>query len=165
MAQDEDSHSEVDDEPAEPMVGVVTSLTVTPCDEAIDFYVEAFGAVEVEERMVMPDGKVAHAEIEVEGTRIMMGDEWPDAPNHAPSTLGGTTTVLFLYTTDVDALWERAVAAGAEVVFPLEDQFYGDRAGRVRDPFGHQWGLGQQVEQLSDDEMSARMAAWTDDNA
>lgn len=149
----------------EPTVGVVTSLTVTPCADAIDFYIAAFGAVEVMERMVMPDGLVAHAEIEVEGTRIMLGDEWPDAPNRAPSSLGGTTAVLFVYTDDVDALWARAIAAGAEEVFPLEEQFYGDRAGRVRDPFGHQWGLGQHVEDLSDEEMAARMADWTDDTA
>lgn len=147
-----------------PTVGVRTSLTVSPCDQAIDFYTKAFGAEEVAERMVMPDGLVAHAELEIEGTRIMLGDEWPDAPNRAPSTLGGTTAVLFVYTDDVDALWERAISAGAEEVYPLEDQFYGDRAGRIRDPFGHQWGLGQQVEHLSDDEMSARMADWTDDN-
>ncbi len=150
----------------EPTVGVVTSLTVTPCADAIDFYVAAFGAVEVMERMVMPDGLVAHAEIEVEGTRIMLGDEWPDAPTKSPASLdGASTATLFIYTDDVDALWDQALAAGAEVVFPLEDQFYGDRAGRVRDPFGHTWGLGQQIEQLSDEEMSERMASWTDDDA
>lgn len=155
-----------EDEPAgtESNVGVVTSLTVSPCADAIDFYVEAFGATEVAERMVMPDGLVAHAEIEVEGTRIMLGDEWPDAPNRAPSSLGGTSAVLMVYTADVDSLWARVLAAGAEEVFPLQEQFYGDRAGRVQDPFGHQWGLGQHVEDLSDEEMAARMAAWTDDN-
>lgn len=149
----------------QPPTGVTASLTITPCADAIDFYVAAFGATEVEERMVMPDGLVAHAEIEIEGTRIMLGDEWPDAPTRSPASLDGCSTAsLFIYTSDVDALWERALAAGAEVVFPLEEQFYGDRAGRVRDPFGHTWGLGQQVEALSDDQMHERMNEWIDDN-
>lgn len=148
-----------------PRTGVTASLTVTPCADAIDFYIAAFGAVEVDERMVMPDGAVAHAELEIEGTRIMLGDEWPDAPTKSPSSLdGASTATLFIYTTDVDALWQRALDAGAEVVFPLEDQFYGDRAGRVRDPFGHTWGLGQQVEQLSADQMQQRASGWIDDN-
>ncbi len=144
--------------------GVLASLTVTPCAEAIDFYVAAFGAVETQ-RMEMPDGLVAHAEIEIEGSRIMLGDEWPDSPTKSPSSLGGASTAtLFIYTDDVEALWQQALDAGAEVVFPLEDQFYGDRAGRVRDPFGHTWGLGQQVEQLSDQQMQERMDGWIDDN-
>ncbi len=146
---------------SEPQVGVVTSITVSPCSEAIDFYARAFGAVEKGPRMTMPDGTVAHAEMEIEGTRIMLADEWPDAPNRAPRSLdGAVTAVLFLYTTDVDALWERAMAAGATEIFPLEDQFYGDRAGRIRDPFGVQWGLGQQIEVLTDEEMAARAQAW-----
>lgn len=149
----------------DPTTGVTASLTVSPCAEAIDFYVAAFGATEVAERMTMPDGTVAHAEIEVEGTRIMLGDEWPDAPTQSPQNLGGSTASLFVYTTDVDALWQQALDAGAEVVFPLEDQFYGDRSGRVRDPYGHTWGLGQQIEHLTDDEMADRMSSWTDENA
>jgi PhnB protein len=147
----------------DPQVGVITSITVTPCAEAIEWYREVFGAVETS-RMNSPDGTVAHAEIEIEGTRIMLGDEWPDSPNRAPTTLGGTTAVLFLYTSNVDTIWERAIAAGATEVFPLEDQFYGDRAGRIRDPFGVQWGLGQQIEVLTDEEMSARAEAWISEN-
>lgn len=149
----------------DPTTGVITSLTVTPCAEAIDFYVAAFGATEVAPRMEMPDGSIGHAEIEIEDTRIMLADEWPDTPTKTPSSLDGSSTAtLFVYTTDVDALWDRALQAGAEVVFPLEVQFYGDKAGRVRDPFGHTWGLGQQVEEVSDDEMAERMAAWSDDS-
>lgn len=149
----------------QPPTGVVPSLTVSPCADAIDFYVAAFGAREVGERMTMPDGTVAHAEIEIEGSRIMLGDEWPDAPTRSPATLDGhSTATMFVYTDDVDALWDRALDAGAEVVFPLEVQFYGDKAGRVRDPFGHTWGLGQQVEALSDEEMAARASEWIDEN-
>lgn len=147
-----------------PPTGVTPSLTVSPCADAIDFYVEAFGAREVMTRMEMPDGTVAHAEITIEGSRIDLADEWPDGPTKAPTTLGGSSAALFLHTADVDALWERALGAGAEVVYPLEEQFYGDRAGRVRDPFGHTWALGQQVEDLSDEEMDSRMQAWMADN-
>lgn len=145
--------------------GVVTSLTVSPCAAAIDFYVAALGATELGERMTMPDGKVAHAEIELEGTRIMLADEWPDVPTRSPNSLDGlATAVLHVYTTDVDALWDRAIAAGATEIFPLADQFYGDRSGRIRDPFGVQWGLGQHVETLSDEEVAARAEAWISEN-
>lgn len=149
----------------DPETGVIPSLTVSPCAEAIDFYVAAFGAEEIEPRMDGPDGTVYHAEIVIEGARIMLGDPMDIAPTDAPSSLGGSTAALFIYTDDVEALWDRAVAAGAEEVFPLEDQFYGDRGGRLRDPFGHTWGLGQHMEDLTDEEMQRRMAEWTDDNA
>lgn len=139
-----------------PETGVIPSITLTNGVEALEFYKEAFGAKQLGSAMVTDDGLLAHAEIEIEGTRIMLGDEWPDAPNKAPSTLGASTGVLFVYTTDVDALWARAIAAGATEVFPLQVQFYGDKAGRVQDPYGHQWGLGQKVEELSDEEVEQR---------
>ena len=144
---------------------VTPSLVCTPCTEAIDFYQRAFGAEEVGSRMTGPDGVVAHAEIRIGDSVIMLGDEWPDGPTQSPTTLGGSTAALFIYTNDVDALWQRAIAAGAKEVFPLQDQFYGDRAGRVRDPFGHTWGLGQAVEEVSDEEMQRRMAAFYTDAA
>lgn len=137
---------------------VTPSLVVSPCGEAISFYEKAFGAEEIGQRMTAPDGTVVHAEIEIGDSVIMMGDEWPDGPTSAPTTLGGSTAALFIYTDDVDALWARAVSAGAEVVYPLELQFYGDRSGRVMDPFGHTWGLGQRVEQVGPEEMKQRMA-------
>lgn len=143
-----------------PEVGVTTSITVTPCAEAIEFYKEAFGAREAATRMQMPDGSVAHAEIEIQGTRIMLGDEWPGAANRSPKTLGGISAVLFIYTDDVESAWRRAIDAGCTEVFPLEDQFYGDRQGRVEDPFGLQWALGQQMEKLTDEEVAARADAW-----
>jgi PhnB protein len=142
---------------------VTASLTVSPCAEAIDFYRRAFGAQECAPRMTMRDGTVAHAEIRIGDSVVMLGDEWPDGPTQAPSRLGGSTAALFVYTDDVDTLWQQALDAGAEVVFPLEMQFYGDKAGRVRDPFGHTWGLGQHVEDVDEDEMQRRMAAFTAD--
>lgn len=142
---------------------VTPSLVCTPCSAAIDFYVAAFGAVEIEPRMTGPDGTVGHAEIRIGDSVIMLGDEWPDGPTQSPTTLGGSTAALFIYTDDVDGLWQRAIDAGAEVVFPLEMQFYGDKSGRVRDPFGHTWGLGQRVEEVSKDEMEKRMDAFWQD--
>jgi PhnB protein len=111
--------------------------------------------------MTGPDGVVAHAEIEIGNSVIMLGDEWPVGPTLSPKSLKGSTASLFIYTDDdVDALWDRAVAAGCEVVYPLEMQFYGDKGGRLRDPFGHTWGLGQHIEDVSDEEMASRMEAF-----
>jgi PhnB protein len=139
---------------------VTPSLTVSPCADAIDFYIRAFGAEETAPRMTGPDGLVAHAEIRIGDSVIMLADDWPDGPTQSPTKLGGSSSALFIYTDDVRSVWDRAVAAGAEVVFPLEQQFYGDLGGRVRDPFGHTWGLGQHVEDVSDEEMERRMAAF-----
>ncbi|MEI2640239.1 MAG: VOC family protein [Microthrixaceae bacterium] len=138
--------------------GLTPSITVSPCAAAIDFYKAAFGATEPEPRMTGPDGLVAHAELDICGVRIMLGDEWPDAPNVSPSSLGGrSTAAMFLYFDDIDTVWQRAVDAGAEVIYPLEVQFYGVKGGRVRDPFGHTWGLGQQVEVVDQGEMERRV--------
>jgi PhnB protein len=142
---------------------VTPSLVCTPCADAIDFYTRAFGAQELGDRMTGPDGSIGHAEIRIGDSVIMLADEWPDGPTQSPTSLGGSTAALFIYTDDVDALWQRAVDAGAEVVYPLELQFYGDRAGRVRDPFGHTWGLGQHVEDVSEEEMARRMAGFYED--
>ena len=139
---------------------VTPSLVVSPCAEAIDFYIEAFGAEEVGSRMTGPDGAVGHAEIRIGDSVIMLADEWPDGPVQAPTSLGGSTAALHLYTDDVDSLWQRALDAGAEIVFPLEMQFYGDKAGRVRDPYGHTWGLAQHIEDVSEEEMQRRMRAF-----
>lgn len=139
---------------------VTASLVCTPCAEAIDFYVRAFGAEEIGDRMTGPDGSVGHAEVRIGDSIVMLGDEWPGGPTSSPTSLGGSTAALFIATDDVDALWQRALAAGAELVFPLELQFYGDRAGRVRDPFGHTWGLSQHVEDVSDAELRRRMSAF-----
>lgn len=139
---------------------ITPSLVVTPCDEAIEFYKHAFGAEEIEPRMTGPDGKVGHAEIRIAGSVVMLADEWPDGPTQSPTSLGGSTCALFIYSENIDELWDRAVNAGAEVVYPLELQFYGDRGGRLRDPFGHTWGLGEHVEDVSEEEMDRRMKAF-----
>lgn len=143
----------------EHLQSVTPSLTVTPCAEAIELYKKAFGAEEIGGRMTGPDGVVAHAEIRIGDSVIMLADEWPDGPTVSPTTLKGSTASLFIYTDDVDSLWTRAIEAGCEVVYPLEMQFYGDKGGRVRDPFGHTWGLGQHVEDVSEEEMARRMEA------
>jgi PhnB protein len=148
----------------EGMRTVTPSLVVTPCDAAIEFYKEAFGAEEIS-RMTTPEGVVAHAEIRIGDSMIMLGDEWPDGPTRSPTTLGASTAAMHIYTDDVDALWKRALDAGAEVVFPLELQFYGDKSGRVIDPFGHTWGLGQHIEDLSPEEMKRREAAFMAESA
>ena len=144
---------------------VVTSIVCTPCADAIDFYQRAFGAEETATRLTSPDGSVAYAEIRIGDTVIMLADEWPGGPTQSPTSLGGTTAALFLYTEDVDALWRQALDAGVEVIYPLELQFYGDKGGRVRDPFGHTWGLAQRVEDVPPDEMVRRMAAMFEENA
>lgn len=144
---------------------VTPSLTATPCAEAIEFYKRAFGAEEIEPRMTGPDGVVAHAEIKIGDSVIMLGDEWPDGPTSSPHTLGGSTAAIFIYTDDVDDLWERAIAAGCEEVYPLELQFYGDKGGRVRDPFGHTWGLAQHIEELGNEEMERRMQDFYQDQS
>lgn len=106
---------------------------------------------------------MGHAEIRIGDSVVMLADEWEGGPVQSPTNLGGTTAALFVHTDDVDRLWERAVAAGAEVVFPLETQFYGDRGGRLRDPFGHTWGLAEHVEDVGDEEMERRMTAFYDE--
>lgn len=142
---------------------VTPSLTCSPCAEAIDWYLEVFGAKERGQRMVGPDGLVGHAEIEIAGSVVMLGDPWPDSPVVSPKELGGSPVALFVYADDAPAIWERAQARGAEIVFPYELQFYGDEGGRIRDPFGHLWGIGRHVEDVSDEEMAKRMAAFYED--
>jgi PhnB protein len=139
---------------------VTVSLVATPCSEAIEFYKRVFGATEIEPRMTGPDGLIGHAELDIAGTVIMLADEWPGAPNQAPTSLGGTTMALFVYAEEAPDMWQRALDAGAEVVFPYETQFYGDEGGRIRDPFGHTWGIGRHVEDVSPEEMERRMAAF-----
>ena len=142
---------------------VTPSMVVSPCAEAIDWYVRVFDAVEIEPRMTGPDGLIGHAELRFGSSVVMLADPWPDGPTQAPSEVGGTTVGLFVYRADAPELWERAVEAGAEVVFPFEKQFYGDESGRIRDPFGHSWGIGRHVEDVSPEEMERRMAAFYED--
>ena len=134
------------------------SLVVNDGAAAIEFYKKAFGAEELY-RLIDPEtGKVGHAEITINGVLVMLGDEYAGM-NKSPQTLGGTTVNLGLMGANAKADFERAVNAGAEVVRPLAEQFYGHRSGRVRDPFGHEWIISQEIEKLSPEEMQRRWDA------
>ena len=134
--------------------------TVTPylyikgAASALEFYKKAFGATEMF-RMDW-NGRVGHAEMKIGNSMIMMADEFPEMGVRGPQTLGGSAVGLCLYVEDVDALFARAVAAGATVVRPLKDQFYGDRSGTVSDPFGHVWTIATHKEDVAPEEMEAR---------
>ena len=124
---------------------------------ALDFYAKAFGATE-RMRMPMPDGRLGHAELEIEGALIMLADEHPEIEFFSPATLGGSGVTIHLYVADVDAFCAKAVAAGATLTRPVADQFYGDRSGQLRDPFGHSWSVATHVEDVSAEEMQRRAA-------
>lgn len=133
-------------------------LIVKGAAKAIEFYKQAFGATELE-RMEMPDGKIAHAEIKIGDSIIMLGDEAPQHGTRSPQALGGSPCGLYLYVEDVDKTFNQAVTAGATVTMPVKDQFYGDRNGNLVDPFGHTWYVATRKEDLSMDEIRQRMRA------
>jgi PhnB protein len=137
---------------------VTPYLIVDGAAQAIDFYRLAFGAEELL-RLEAPGGRVGHAEVRIGDSPVMLADEAPDQGAVGPKTLGGCGVGIMLYVEDVDSVFARAVEAGAEVVRPLQDQFYGDRSGTVRDPFGHLWTVGSHVEDVSDEEVKRRMDA------
>jgi PhnB protein len=132
-------------------------LTVNDAGEAIDFYKRAFGARE-RVRMPTPDGKVAHAELQIGDSIIMLGEECPEHGGVSPQTLEGSPVGLALYVEDVDKAFKRAVDAGASAKEPVEDKFWGDRAGSLTDPFGHKWMLLTHVEDVPPQEMKKRMS-------
>jgi PhnB protein len=132
-------------------------ITVRGGVKALEFYKQAFGATEIM-RFQAPDGSIAHAEIEIGGSRVMLGDEMPAWGNRGPETLGGASGGLMIYLPNVDAAFARAIAAGAKEFKPVQDQFYGDRSGTVIDPFGHVWTLSTHIEDVSMDEMHRRCA-------
>jgi PhnB protein len=131
---------------------VTPSLFVAGAAKAIEFYKKAFGAEEVM-RFAAPDGKIMHAEIRIGDSTIMLGDEMPEHGGKSPKAYGGTPVGFFVYRENVDAEWKRAIGAGAREVMPLTDQFWGDRAGCIEDPFGHRWWLAQHVRDLSPEEL------------
>jgi PhnB protein len=133
-------------------------LRVHNSAEAIKFYVRAFDATE-QFRLTEPSGRIGHAEIKIGPTTIMLSDEYPEHGIRGPRSLGGTSFSIHLHVADVDAVFAQAVAAGASVLRPLQDQFYGERSGTVRDPFGHEWLLGGHLETLTADEMQRRYTA------
>lgn len=132
------------------------ALTVRDAARGIEFYKQAFGATE---RGVMkgPDGKVMHAELQIGDSIIMMSDEWPEFGALSPQSVGGSSTTLHIYLDGVDAAFDRAVKAGATVEMPVMDQFWGDRYGRLKDPFGHKWSIGTHIKDLSMDDMKKGM--------
>ena len=133
-------------------------LAVEEASKAIDFYKEAFGAEETM-RMPGPDGKVAHAELQIGDSKLMLSDPFPHSDVRPPSERGGPTASIFMYVDDVDATFEQAQRAGATVVSELEDMFWGDRFGTVADPFGHVWAMATHKEDLSEEEMAERSKA------
>ena len=139
---------------------IVPYLMISGAADAIAFYVEAFGAEE-RYRLPMPDGKIGHAEIVINGAHVYLADAPDDMPGGggSPKRFGGTTVMMHQYVEDVDAAVARAEAAGATVIRAPVDQFYGDRAAMVADPFGHQWSFHAHVRDVSPEEMQAAIAA------
>jgi PhnB protein len=131
---------------------------------AIDFYKNVLGATE-KMRMPAPDGKVGHAELQFGSSQLMLADEYPEMGYRGPQAFGGSPVTLHLYVDDVDAVFKRAVSAGAKERQPVENKFYGDRSGTIEDPFGHTWNLSTHIEDVSPEEMEKRMAAMTPQQA
>ncbi|HVZ39539.1 MAG TPA: VOC family protein [Candidatus Kapabacteria bacterium] len=136
-------------------LGITPYITVRDAANAIEFYKNAFGATETM-RIMQPDGRVGHAELTIGTAPIMLSDEFPEHGITGPQTLGGTPVTMHLYVEDVDAFAERAVAAGATLLRPVANQFYGDRGGKLQDPYGHAWWVATHVEDVSPEEMQRR---------
>ena len=138
---------------------VTPYLIAKDAHAAIAFYKEAFGATETC-KLLMPDGSICHAEIQIGDSKVMIGEENPQWGSKSPLALNGTPAGFMIYVPDADAAFAQALAAGATVEKPVENQFWGDRMGSVIDPFGHKWTLGTHIEDVSQDEMQNRMNAW-----
>jgi len=136
---------------------VIPYLSVDGASAAIDFYGTVFGATE-RVRMPMPDGRIGHAELEIGDSVVMLADESPEIDFRGPKSVGGTPVTLSVYVEDVDAVFGRALAAGASELRAVENQFYGDRSGQFIDPFGHRWNVSTHVEEVSAEEMRRRAA-------
>jgi len=137
------------------MGGPIPSLSLDGAAAAIDFYERAFGA-DVLGRMDAPDGKVAHALLQIGDSYVMLADAFPQSSCRPPSELGVTSVSIFLYVDDVDAVVDRAVSGGATVTVPVDDMFWGDRWGKITDPFGHEWEVATHVEDVDPEEMERR---------
>jgi PhnB protein len=138
---------------------VTPNIVVDGAAKAIDFYKKALGAEEIM-RFPGPDGKIMHAEIRIGDSVIMLVDQMPEQGGRGPKLIGGTPVSFFVYGDNVDAAWKRAVDAGAKPIMPLDDQFWGDRAGSLEDPYGHHWWLAQHIEDLTPDELHKRSEAF-----
>jgi len=133
-------------------------LRVHNAAEAIGFYSRAFGATE-KFRLAEPSGRVGHAELEICGSTLMLSDEYPENGINGPAKGAGTGMMMHLHVENADEVIAQAVAAGAELVRPAADYFYGERSGTVRDPFGHEWGIGHEIEKISNAEIQRRFTA------
>ena len=133
-------------------------LAIKNAARALEFYEKAFGAT-VRYTLLMPDGRVGHAEISLGDSIVMLSDEFPEYGGKAPEALGGSPGSIHLYVDDVDAFFKRALAAGARERKRVEDQFYGDRSGQLEDPFGHLWWVVTHKEDVAPDEMQKRVRA------
>lgn len=137
--------------------GVTPYLICKNAEAAIDFYKRAFGATEL--YRIGAAGMVGHAELKIGNSVIMLADEYPDMGAVGPETIGGTPLSLMIYVEDVDGFTKKAIAEGLEVLRPVQDQFYGDRSGQFKDPFGHKWVFGTRIENLTPEEIQKRAAA------
>ena len=133
-------------------------LCVRDTAQAIEFYREVFGATELF-RLNEPGGRIGHAELDFGGTTLMLCDEYPEYGIRQPDPAAGTSVTLHLHVDNADALIERALAAGASLLRPATDAFYGERSGVIRDPFGHRWNIGHSIEDVTPEEMQRRYAA------
>jgi len=142
---------------------VTPYLIIRGAAQALEFYGRALGATEV---MRLEHGdKIGHAEIKLGDSHVMLADEFPEMGAVSPQSLGGTPVGICLYVPNVDALFAQAVAAGAIIERPVQDQFYGDRSGTIVDPFGHKWTLATHIENLTPAQISERMANWSQSQA
>jgi PhnB protein len=130
-------------------------LIVKNAAQAIEYYIKAFGAEE-KFRLTEPSGRIGHAELNFDGVTLMLADEYPEYNLNGPQTIGNTTVTLHLHVDNADELIRRAVEAGATLERAPQDQFYGERSGSIRDPFGHRWSIGHSIEEVSPDEMQRR---------
>jgi PhnB protein len=137
---------------------VAPYLAIKNAASALEFYKQAFGASETY-RLILPDGRVGHAEIRLGDSLIMLSDEFPEFGGKAPETLGGSPVSIHLYVDDVDAVFRKALAAGARELKAVVDQFYGDRSGQLEDPFGHLWWVATHKEDVAPEEMQRRVRA------
>jgi PhnB protein len=140
----------------QPTPALAPYLCVGNASAALDFYCRAFGAIEAF-RLTDPSGKIGHAEVHLAGMTFMLADEYPDFGARSPASIGGSPVSLLLYVADVDAVVTQAVSAGATLLRPIVDEFYGDRVGMVMDPFGHKWHIATRIEQVAPAEMQRRM--------
>jgi PhnB protein len=136
---------------------VTPYLTVNNGSKAIDFYKNAFNAEELF-RETMPDGKILHARMRIGDSIVRLSDEFPSSPHKSPASLGGTTVTVHIYTDNVDRLWQQAVQAGAKVIIPLDNQFWGERYGMLVDPFGHQWSMSMAIKMNAEEMLEKRKA-------